>query len=362
MVKKFSLLFLLVLSFITMPVSADAPITVTVDGVLVNFDQPPILENDRTLVPLRAIFEALGAKVDWIEETQTVLAKKRTNTISLTIGSDELYKNGTSTRLDVPAKVLNDRTLVPVRAVSEALDAQVTWDESLNRVVILSKQGQHRIRDYYLDCSVKSADGTVILTGSVAYPQFENPDGEGMAALNEMYRTSAEEYIAWLQNNTYQLAEEAYQNSKAGGIFLPYSFYKTFDVTYDHEDIISIVDYHSDFTGGAYTTETKLGATYQLSTGSLLSPYNILSGSEEEINQKVEAAFSALIDESPDAFVENAKEIVKENLSTMNFYLTSEGVTFFFQPDHIAPRAAGYPEISFPYTGNENAFQIHFPR
>ncbi len=103
---------------------------------IVTLDVPAQVKNDRTLVPLRAIFEALGATVDWEEATQTVTSTKGDITIKLTIGSDKLYKNDTEFVLDVPAQVVNDRTLVPVRAISESFGCQVGWEETTQTVTI----------------------------------------------------------------------------------------------------------------------------------------------------------------------------------------------------------------------------------
>lgn len=123
----------------TPPKPAPTPIpviTVLIDGVPVVFDQPPVLENGRTLVPLRAIFEALGATVEWNNNTQTVTATKGGTKISLQIGSTQMYVNGTVKTLDVPAKLINSRTLVPVRAVSEAFGCKVDWDQNTYTVLI----------------------------------------------------------------------------------------------------------------------------------------------------------------------------------------------------------------------------------
>ena len=111
-------------------------ISVYVSEGKVNFDQAPVIHLGRTMVPLRAIFEALGADVEWNPETRTVTSKKGSNTIELTIDSDVLYKNGTPVYLDVPAMLVNNRTLVPVRAVSEALGADVDWDGATRSVII----------------------------------------------------------------------------------------------------------------------------------------------------------------------------------------------------------------------------------
>ena len=111
-------------------------VRVKLNGKQVLFDQPPIIESGRTLVPFRAILESLDATVGWDGNTQTVTATKNNITISLQIGSNILTKNGKNIGLDVPAKIVNNRTLIPVRAVAEALDATVDWDGPTYTVII----------------------------------------------------------------------------------------------------------------------------------------------------------------------------------------------------------------------------------
>lgn len=111
-------------------------ITVVVNGQKIDFDVPPITENDRTLVPMRYIFEALGAEVEWNNDTNTATAVREDTTISITIDSNVIIKNGEKTEIDVPARLINDRTLVPIRAVSEGLGASVNWIEESMTVVI----------------------------------------------------------------------------------------------------------------------------------------------------------------------------------------------------------------------------------
>ena len=103
---------------------------------VITLDVPAQVQNDRTLVPLRAIFEGLGATVDWDEETQTVTSVRNDITITLTIGSNILYRNGEAIQLDVPAQKLNDRTLVPIRAISESFGCTVDWDEEAQLVTV----------------------------------------------------------------------------------------------------------------------------------------------------------------------------------------------------------------------------------
>lgn len=123
------------LSSLTAPV---ADITVTVNGEAVQFkNQDPIIKDDRTLVPVRGVFEAIGASVDWLQEAQKVVINTADKNITLTLNSDTYYVNGEAKTLDVPAMLINDRTMVPVRAISESLDCHVEWD-NVNRVVVIT--------------------------------------------------------------------------------------------------------------------------------------------------------------------------------------------------------------------------------
>jgi competence protein ComEC len=133
-VKKVILLAL-VMVFLFAPAGWAAP-SVVLDGApLVFKDAAPTIDNGRTLVPLRAIFEALGASVQWDPDTQTVTANKGSITVNLVIGGQAL-KNGQAVPLDVPAKIVDGRTMVPLRFVSEALGCQVAWDGNTQTISI----------------------------------------------------------------------------------------------------------------------------------------------------------------------------------------------------------------------------------
>jgi hypothetical protein len=106
------------------------------NGTLLDFATEPIIENDNTLVGMRAIFEALGAEVSWDQDTLTAEAQKDDKTIELQINSNVMTVNGEAVQLETPVRLINDSTMIPLRAVSEALDATVDWIENLQRIVI----------------------------------------------------------------------------------------------------------------------------------------------------------------------------------------------------------------------------------
>jgi len=115
----------------------DTGIKVTVNGTPVQFaDQAPVIVDGRTLLPLRAVFDLLGATIEWDGATQTVYAKRAGVDITLTIGASEIWVNGQPKALDVRAQIMNGRTMVPVRAVADAFGCGIGWDAATSTVII----------------------------------------------------------------------------------------------------------------------------------------------------------------------------------------------------------------------------------
>lgn len=115
-------------------------ISVYVNGSRLDFDVEPQIISDRTFVPMRKIFEALGATVSWDGATQTVTGRKDGTVVNVSINSNTLFKNGEPKLLDVAPKLINSRTLVPVRAIAESFDCDVDWISATQTVNITSKE------------------------------------------------------------------------------------------------------------------------------------------------------------------------------------------------------------------------------
>ena len=117
-------------------------IGVVIDDEIINFDVSPIIENGRTLVPMRKIFEELGCEVEWLSESRTVIATKNSKIIALQIGKNKIISTdietgvSTVTETDTAPKIHNGRTLVPVRVISESLGCIVEWDGENQTVII----------------------------------------------------------------------------------------------------------------------------------------------------------------------------------------------------------------------------------
>ncbi|MBX3167499.1 MAG: copper amine oxidase N-terminal domain-containing protein [Candidatus Eremiobacteraeota bacterium] len=121
--------------------AAGPEVQTTLDGRPLHFDQPAVMQEGRVMVPLRGIFESLGADVLFDNATRTIKATKGDRVVELALGSREAMINGQLSYLDVPASSIGGRTLVPLRFVSEALGADVRWSPA-SRTVALSSSGE----------------------------------------------------------------------------------------------------------------------------------------------------------------------------------------------------------------------------
>ena len=124
----------------SVPAISKDDIVVYLDNEMVIFDQKPIIENGRTLVPMRAIFEALGMEVEWNNAKRRITATDAEGTlIIMTIGDKVMTADGKIIEMDVPPKIVSSRTLVPLRAISEAYNCKVEWD-GVNRIINITSQ------------------------------------------------------------------------------------------------------------------------------------------------------------------------------------------------------------------------------
>ena len=143
MKNKLKKLFALMLCFMTfcslftgITAFASDEISVYLNATKLQFDVPPQIINGRTMVPMRTIFEALGATVEWDSSTKSITATRSGNKINMTVGNAAISVNGTLSVLDVAPLIVDGRTLVPIRAISEAFSLEVTWNGHSSTIFI----------------------------------------------------------------------------------------------------------------------------------------------------------------------------------------------------------------------------------
>lgn len=155
--KKLISLFMVLCLLLTFMVSAaeDADVKVMILDQYVQFDAPPVIRDARTLVPVRAVFEALGCDVYWLDDLEIIIIVKNDTKLLMKIGYEDFYKftgsdfeqfrqqvlddnrtNIEEYRFEVPVQIIGERTLVPIRAICEAMGVNVSWENESETVVI----------------------------------------------------------------------------------------------------------------------------------------------------------------------------------------------------------------------------------
>ena len=121
-------------SGVTVAYAEESNISLQINGSEISAEVPPTIIDGRTMVPVRAIFEAVGANIDFDAETKTITAKKGDTTVNMTVGANAVNVNNKEVQLDAPAVIVNGRTLAPARFVAETFGYTVQWDAE-NKIV-----------------------------------------------------------------------------------------------------------------------------------------------------------------------------------------------------------------------------------
>ena len=100
------------------------------------FDVSPVIEDGRTLIPIRFLFETMGATVEWDDETHSAIVSQDGNSVTVSVDDATAYVNGEAVTLDVPARLINGKTMVPVRFLSENLGYTVDWNDEMRIITV----------------------------------------------------------------------------------------------------------------------------------------------------------------------------------------------------------------------------------
>ncbi len=200
--------------------SSQTPV-VYMDNKKLSFDVDPVIENGRTLVPLRAIFEAMGATVQWNDATRTVTAAKGSTTVVLPIGSTQPTVNGVEWPLDVPAKISQSRTLAPLRFVGEAFGGTVDWNGTTRTINITSSSSTSSTASGEVRSVVVSEEKINLRSGpSTQYSAVASAlQGEKLGVLAEKdgwYQVSRSGSTAWVAGWVVNVAWETEQTNQSG--------------------------------------------------------------------------------------------------------------------------------------------------
>jgi len=195
--KKIIFFIPLLIMLFSTSVFAEKEITVKLDDKIINFDTAPCIINGRTMVPVRAIFESLGAEVLWDSDTRTVTALHPEKEVSMTIGVNLIKSNDSYIIMDITPMIINDRTYIPARFAAETFGNSVSWEENERTVHILtnirqeiqyySQYKNNNIslmypEDWYVDESYIS-EGIIFIDNQ---GEKDIPGGMGMIMISEI--------------------------------------------------------------------------------------------------------------------------------------------------------------------------------
>lgn len=164
-------------------------VTVTVDNEAVVFeDQQPVIVEGHTLVPVRAVFEKAGATVTWDQPTQTATISNDEYIVTIKYGDKVMYRNGEAIELEQPADVINNRTMIPVRAIAEAMNYAVTWDGH-HSLILVSTTGKPYRAFAFLKTGFRTLEDQAEFYCDGSALETVDLDGDGIAEDIEFSRS-----------------------------------------------------------------------------------------------------------------------------------------------------------------------------
>ena len=331
-------------------VKTDDSIKVVVDGKEIIFtDQAPIIKNDRTMIPLRGVLETMGIDIVWNAEEQSITAERGDSYALFKIGETTLKTAEGEITLDVAPEIINDRTMIPLRAVTESFGAEVTWDADTKTVTITDEIANTMVEAAKLTNEVKAADGTVLYTIDVKYPVLNDKcKAAGKKAVNETIKKSIEESVAADSEEIKKAAEELYNSAKeTEEKFMPLSVMGDYKVTLENSGTLSFyVDLSYNFNG-AHPMTYRNGYTYGLESGKELMLSDVTDVSENKAMEIIKNAYTEAIkaDTENKTFFTDALKNLDETLKTVDFYLEDKNIVFFTELYSVAPYAAGFVNV-----------------
>lgn len=269
-------------------------INVLINNKFLQCDQPPVLINGRTLVPMRAIFEALGAEVNWNSDKRTAEGIKEDKKVAITIEDNALYVNGVAKELDVPAQLINGKTMVPVRAISEAFDCNVQWNGAKKYVIIRQKNQVplnisvlNKNEDVVAEAHFDTLGRITSLSGSqLSYlcPFYINIDGNTYE--DHMFKNiSIDTNFDFIYDDSGLLGKirltsggetREYSYTYENGVYIKYSGYGVTDYKYDG-NICTIGEAKTEFNPDGTMEVIARADSYIFNDKGLLDTYRFFS-------------------------------------------------------------------------------------
>ena len=319
---------------------------------IIDFDVEPIIENGRTLVPFRAIFETMGCAVYYSDNDgkQIVSARRADDNLQLTIGENKMYFNGEEIPLDVPAKITDGRTLVPLRAISEAFECEAHWDADAKDVCIYSPASAYTMRSQKLAETITDDEGNVLIEAIAYYPVIDNPNSDPcLDAINSDYKWD----VTWFMEEAREKKEDALNLRKEmGDAFTPFVFEFTYEQTYSIWGYLSFTNHKYINVGGVHPTKTLDSKTYstgsetELSVSDIIIEKNLDTSLVKYVTNLFYDKFKEIAPESSDIYT---YDYVENYIGYIDFYITKNSLVLYFNQGEVTPHALGVISVEIPF-------------
>ena len=354
-ISKWKVMCITAAFFVMLPLhslfAADSNILISINGVALQTEVAPLIQNDRTFVPVRAIGEALGYTVDFDESAGAITMTQDTLgvLIEMTLGSGLAYVNGEPYALDAVPMIIEGRTMVPVRFISEAMDSRVQWRQSWDdngqpvpsKVAIYTsypitlQSGQATVSSFHAESSVQ-LDEDHAVSYALTIPQFDGTEDEVFAIyLNNAYQQylmSAKQFIEAL-------------GIQEDGYFYSASDESDYSIPYDQGDILSLYIEGYEYTGGVHGMPYRVAANIDFVKSKVLLLADLFEvGSDYET--RLVTAINEQIDERQDIY--ESVDKVDHLFYNDTFYFEPGTLVVYFYPYDLSSYARGFVSFRIP--------------
>ncbi|GGH31237.1 PdaC/SigV domain-containing protein [Paenibacillus segetis] len=289
--------------------------------------------NGNTMIPLTVLRDSLGLKVTYNPATK--IYSLGTDFTKLNIENSDYgintYLNGYylySKTNEYEVKNVNGHLYVPFKLLNDYMGYQGVFNPSL-KSLDLSKRVMNNINISSETLDKSNQNATIM----IQYPKISGLPDEVQQTMNAMFKQKAEDFAA---------ASVEQASKRDGSIEQKYDFSQNFIVTFNRENVLSIVIDQSSYTGGAHGSTLREGITFSLKDGKQLGLDDLLK-SAPNYKQTLDKKLKELT--KKEAF-DDVSAGLNEN---PNFYVREGGIAIFYQQYEIAPYAAGIPTYTFNF-------------
>ena len=194
-------------------------------------------------------------------------------------------------------------------------------------------------------------NGETLLTYKIEYPEFISDYYQrSLKGINKFYSDRAAAFQKYCQNELFKMAVQQYRDDIANGFPIhTFEALLTYKVTYLYSCVISIYFDRYEYTGGAHGNTTRDSQTWNLQKPGLIELRQLISCSSD-CRAYILSEVNAQIQDEPDIYFENYKELTGETFCAKNFFCVQEGVVLYYQQYEIAPYSSGIREFLLPYS------------